>query len=216
MLSKTIRCSFVTGLHQSSLYFGKLMVQGAVNAAGTAAAISAYTAATRTEGFINSFGDSSAAATSIVVAQNVGAQKKERVQKTFRESAKLLLLFGLLCSAALFLLARPACTIFLGADDPEALEQAVSYLHLISFFYPLCFLGNTFAGYFDGTGQVLIPFIGAASHISLRAVLSWLFIRRFGLDTIAAATGLGWIWVNLLWTVLYVIRSRSTSHSPSV
>lgn len=126
-----------------------------------------------------------------MVAQNVGAQKKERVQKTFRESAKLLLLFGLLCSAALFLLARPACTIFLGADDPEALEQAVSYLHLISFFYPLCFLGNTFDGYFDGTGQVLIPFI-------------------------AAATGLGWIWVNLLWTVLYVIRSRSTSHSPSV
>lgn len=151
-----------------------------------------------------------------MVAQNVGAQKKERVQKTFRESAKLLLLFGLLCSAALFLLARPACTIFLGADDPEALEQAVSYLHLIFFFYPLCFLGNTFAGYFGGTGQVLIPFIGAASHISLRAVLSWLFIRRFGLDTIAAATGLGWIWVNLLWTVLYVIRSRSTSHSPSV
>ena len=151
-----------------------------------------------------------------MVAQNVGAQKKERVQKTFRESAKLLLLFGLLCSAALFLLARPACTIFLGADDPEALEQAVSYLYLISFFYPLCFLGNTFDGYFDGTGQVLIPFIGAASHISLRAVLSWLFIRRFGLNTVAVATGLGWIWVNLLWTVLYVIRSRSTSHSPSV
>ena len=39
------------------------------------------------------------------MAQNVGAQKKERVQKTFLESAKLLLLFGLLCSAALFLLA---------------------------------------------------------------------------------------------------------------
>ena len=215
ILSKTIRCSFVTGLHQSSLYFGKLMVQGAVNAAGTAA-ISAYTAATRTEGFINSFGDSGAAATSIVVAQNVGAQKKERVRKTFRESAKLLLLFGLLCSAALFLLARPACTIFLGADDPEALEQAVSYLHLISFFYPLCFLGNTFAGYFDGTGQVLIPFIGAASHISLRAVLSWLLVRRFGLNTVAVATGLGWIWVNLLWAFLYFIRSRSTSHSLGV
>ena len=62
----------------------------------------------------------------------------------------------------------------------------------------------------------MIPFLGAASHITLRAILSWLFVRRAGLQAVAAATGLGWIWVNLLWAFLYFTRSRSTSHNPGV
>ena len=61
-IGRTARYSFVTGLHQSSLYIGKLLVQGAVNTGGTDM-ISAYTATTRIEGFANSFGDSGAAAT---------------------------------------------------------------------------------------------------------------------------------------------------------
>lgn len=54
MNSKLIRdsakLSSVTALHQSSLYIGKLLVQGAVNAGGTDL-IAAYTATTRIEGF---------------------------------------------------------------------------------------------------------------------------------------------------------------------
>lgn len=53
----------ITGLHQSSLYIGKLLVQGAVNTGGVDM-ILAYTATTRIEGFANSFGDSGCSATS--------------------------------------------------------------------------------------------------------------------------------------------------------
>ena len=48
--------------------------------------ISAYTATTRIEGFANSLGDSGSAATSVLVAQNRGAGKKERVKESFRSS----------------------------------------------------------------------------------------------------------------------------------
>lgn len=74
LLKQTAHFSFVTALHQSSLYIGKLLVQGAVNTGGTDM-ISAYTATTRIEGFANSFGDSGSAATSVLVAQNRGAGK---------------------------------------------------------------------------------------------------------------------------------------------
>lgn len=67
LLEQTAHFSFVTALHQSSLYIGKLLVQGAVNTGGTDM-ISAYTATTRIEGFANSFGDSGSAATSVLVA----------------------------------------------------------------------------------------------------------------------------------------------------
>ncbi len=201
LLKKTAHFSFLTGLHQSSLYIGKLFVQGAVNTGGTDL-ISAYTATTRIEGFANSFGDSGCTATSILTAQNLGAGKKDRVQKTFRCSLIVMLVLGLVMSTIMYLSANVSARFMLGETSEAALHNAVSYLQIIALFYTLCFLGNTFAGYFEGIGRVAIPFIGAASHIALRGILSWIFIGDLGLSAVALATGLGWLFVNILWLII--------------
>ena len=56
---------------------------------------------------------------------------------------------------------------------------------LVALFYVFCFTGNTFAGYFNGTGRVSVPLIGAMSHIALRVVLSWLLVGKMGLPAVA-------------------------------
>ena len=201
LLRKTVRFSFVTGLHQSSLYIGKLLVQGAVNTGGTDL-ISAYTAATRIEGFANSFGDSGSAATSVLVAQNRGAGKDGRVRGSFRSSLLLMLGMGLAMSVIMYISASATVGFMLGEYSGAAYENACGYMKLVALFYTLCFTGNTFAGYFDGIGRVSIPFIGATSHIALRVVLSWLLVKRMGLPAVALATGLGWLFVNILWAVI--------------
>lgn len=202
MLRQTARLASVTALHQSGLYLGKLLVQGAVNTGGDAV-IAAYTATTRIEGFANSFGDSAAAATSVVTANNFGAKMDARVRETFRASLVMTAALGLVCSAALYLSAGAASAFMLGEASGAAFESARSYLQTVALFYVFCFTGNTFAGYFDGCGRVTVPFVGSASHIALRVVLSWLMIGRMGLDAVAAATGAGWIMVNALWTAIY-------------
>ena len=201
LLRKTVRFSFVTGLHQSSLYIGKLLVQGAVNTGGTDL-ILAYTAATRIEGFANSFGDSGSAATSVLVAQNRGAGKDDRVRGSFRSSLLLMLGMGLAMSVIMYVSASATVGFMLGEYSGAAYENACGYMKLVALFYTLCFTGNTFAGYFDGIGRVSIPFIGATSHIALRVVLSWLLVKRMGLPAVALATGLGWLLVNILWAVI--------------
>ena len=205
LLRRTAHFSLVTALHQSSLYIGKLFVQGAVNTGGTAM-ISAYTAATRIEGFANSFGDSGSAATSVLTAQNRGAGKEARVEETFRSSLLLMLGMGLSMSLIMYVSAGAAARFLLGAGQEAALANAREYLRVIAVFYTLCFTGNTFAGYFDGVGRVSVPLIGAASHIALRAVLSWLLVGRLGLSAVALATGIGWLMVNGLWEA---VRRRS-------
>lgn len=82
MVTKTAKFGVVSALHQSSLYIGKLLVQGAVNTGGTDM-ISAYTATMRMEGFANSFSDSGAVAISVFVAQNRGAGDKKRARAGF-------------------------------------------------------------------------------------------------------------------------------------
>ncbi len=201
LFRKTIHYGMVTGLHQSGLYIGKLLVQGAVNTGGPEL-ITAYTATTRIEGFANSFGDSGAAATSVMVGQNYGAGKKQRIQKIFRKSLLLLFLLGILSSVIMYISAGATAGFLIGNPNSTACEQAKMYLRIIAVFYPFCFTGNTFAGYFDGCGRVSIPFVGAISHISLRVILSWIFVSEFGLNAVAVSTGIGWILVNIFWGII--------------
>ena len=201
-IRRTLSLSFVTALHQCSIYLGKLLVQGTVNAQGLDL-IAAYTTTGRIEGFANSFGDSGAAATSILVAQSYGAGDRERVQTCFRRSLQILLLFGVIISLILFFTAAPAARLLLGTREGEAFQNTVRYLRLIACFYPLCFTGNTFAGTFEGLGKAKIPFIGAASHLTIRVILSMLLISAMKLPAVALATGIGWLYVNILWAILY-------------
>ena len=207
LLRQTAHFSFVTALHQSSLYIGKLLVQGAVNTGGTDM-ISAYTATTRIEGFANSFGDSGSAATSVLVALNRGAGKEERVRASFRGSLLLMLAMGLAMSLIMYVSANASVGFMLGTRSGAAFENARDYRKLVALFYTLCFTGNTFAGYFNGIGKVLVPFLGATSHIALRVVLSWLLVGRMGLPAVALATGLGWAMVNTMWAVVKHVTER--------
>lgn len=201
LLRQTGRISFVTAMHQSGLYIGKLLVQGAVNTAGTSV-ISAYTATTRIEGFANSFGSSGASATSVVAAQNLGAGRENRVQECFSRSFRLLLILGIVSSLVLYAAAGPAAGFMLGTGEGLAYESACTYMRTIAVFYVFCFTGNAFAGYFNGCGQVTVPLIGSVGHITIRVILSWVLIPQMGLKAVAAASGIGWILVNLFWALV--------------
>lgn len=93
LIRLTCQYSFVLALHQSSLYIGKLLVQGAVNSLGVDA-ISAYTATGRIEDVILAFGNSGSEATSIFIAQNTGAKNQKRVLEGFKDA---LVLIQLVC-----------------------------------------------------------------------------------------------------------------------
>ncbi len=201
LLRKTAHFSFVAALHQSSLYIGKLLVQGAVNTGGTDM-ISAYTATTRIEGFANSFGDSGSAATSVLVAQNRGAGKEKRVREAFRSSFMLMLCMGLAMSAIMYVSASASARFMLGTGTGPSYENACAYIKIVALFYTLCYTGNAFAGYFNGIGRVSVPFAGSASHIALRVILSWLLVKKMGLPAVALATGIGWMLVNALWAII--------------
>ena len=197
-LRTTLKFGLVSSLHQCSLYLGKMFVQGAVNTAGTEV-IAAYTAGTRIEGFANSFGSSGSTATSILTAQNYGADRKDRVEGTFWCSLRWMAVLGTVSGLGMFLLALYAIALMLGTSEGVAFTAAVSYLRFVALFYTFCFTGNTFTGYYSGTGRVMLPFIGALGHISIRVVLSWVLFSHMGLNAVALATGLGWLCGNAFW-----------------
>lgn len=192
LLGKTVRFGFSSALQNSSLYIGKMLVQGSVNLLGTPG-IAAFTAASRLEGFANSFGDSGAMAMSVMISQNYGAGKSERVKESLRQGMLLHIILGIGIPAVMFVLAGQGLELFLKREQAEAFGEGLAYLRLISVFYILCFVGSALVGFFRGIGKVHIPVIGTTLNIGTRVILARLVICRFGLAGLAAATGVSWM-----------------------
>lgn len=201
LLRRTAWFSAVSALHMASLYIGKLLVQRTVNTLGEAS-ISAFTAASRVEGFANSFGSSGCTAVSLFIGQNTGAGESERIRQGFRTSLLQLGLFGLSISLTMILFAQPCLALVLPAEGAAGMPPALGYLRLVACFYLFNFLGSGLSGYFQGRGKVSIPVLGTTCHITLRVILSALLAPKLGLPAVALACGLGWIAVVTLWGIL--------------
>lgn len=204
----TLSISVATALHQAGIYIGKALVQGIVNTGGTSV-ISAYTAATRIEGFANSFGDSGSAATSVIVGQSFGAGKSGRMDKTFAASLKCTAILGIICAVFLFTGSHITSSLMLGNSDTYALNNSDIYLKIIALFYPFCFTGGTFTGYFNGQGKVLITLAGSILQITLRVIFSYMMFANMHLAAVALATGTGWLIVNIVWSCIKRFKFKS-------
>jgi len=208
LISRTLGYGLTSALQQSSLYIGKLLVQGTVNTLGSAG-IAAFTAATRIEGLANSFGDSGAHALSVFVSQNRGAGQGDRVKEGLRHGMAIHLVLGVALSALMFATSAVCIAFFLDTEDPHALAAGNDYLRLVSVFYLLCFIGSAFVGYFRGMGRFSVPVVGTTLHITIRVILSSLLVPPFGLPAVAAATGVGWTCVVVYQFFTYKRQKKS-------
>ena len=210
LVRQTLNFGFSSALHQSSLYIGKIIVQGAVNLLGTPG-IAAYTATMRVEGLFNSLGTSMGSALSVFISQNHGAGNTRRERDGFRKGMGLSLAMGAAFSLIMFTLAKPGMKLFLDAGETQAIAQGVAYMRLISAFYLLCFSGNTFVGFFRGVGRMHVLVIGTTLHITIRAALSHLLVGSMGLSAVALATGIGWMCMTLYQIICLLRWQRETA-----
>lgn len=210
LIRKTANYASVCALRQSSLYIGKLLVQGAVNTAGTSI-ISAYAITARIEGFANSFGDSGSTAISVFIAWNRGAGKSERVREGFRRGLKMMVVLGIFMSVLMVLTAPQASGIFVKETTAVLGDSVRAYINIIALFYVLCFIGSSFVGLYSGLGMVHVPAVGSALHISIRAVLSWALIGKMGLPAVALATGAGWVVVVIFQVIIAAVFLPSSA-----
>lgn len=207
LLKLTISYSLISALHQSSLYIGKLLVQGAVNIMGTDM-ITAYTATTRIEGFANSFGDSGAEAISIFVAQNTGNKDKKRAKQGFYMGLVIMVCLVSGLSLIMYFFAKTTIEFMMSSASNEIMRNGIEYMKTIAIFYVFCFIGSAFVGWYRGSGKVNIPVIGTMLHISIRVILSYLFIQKFGLKSVAFASGIGWISVVLFQYIIFYLSKE--------
>ena len=197
----------VSALQQSSLYLGKLLVQSAVNAMG-AAAVTAFTAAGCVDNLILAFGDSGIAALAVFVAQNDGAHCQMRITQGIRQGGRLMIGTSVVLGTAVFLLRKQVMGLLVPEGNAQAVTAACQYLGVMCVCYLLAFWADTNQGYFRGSGHIHYAFYATLLQIVLRVLFTYLLPAELGVTAVAAATGLGWVAMIALQTLL----KRSLCH----
>ena len=133
-------------------------------------------------------------ALSSCTAQNIGAEKPERVPQGYRAANRMIVLISVLLCVLLELFRTPIIAMFLdAAPSPETVAPGEHYLQFIGFFF--CFIGFKMAvdGILRGAGDVKMFTIANLVNLAIRVLLSWLCAPLWGVEIVWYAVPAGWL-----------------------
>ena len=201
--------SALTCVQQSVMNFGILLVQGLVNSFGTAV-MAAFAAAVKIDSFaytpVQEFGN----AFSTFVAQNFGAEKRERIVKGIRVALRVVVLFSLVVSFSVFFFAEPLMRIFIRPDELEIIGIGVEYLRIEGAFYLGIGILFLLYGYYRAVRMPGMSVVLTVISLGTRVVLSyWLAsFPEIGVRGIWWSIPIGWFLADLVGIVYYKYCQR--------
>lgn len=131
--------------------------------------------------------DGFASAVNAFIAQNYGAEKKERVRQGYHTAMKIMLLWGILTSAALIFFPKFFFQIFI--QEPQVLPMGVDYLRILGMSQLFMCTEITTSGAFQGLGKTFPP--------AIEGVLLNLLRIPMALVLSATALGLNGVWWSI-------------------
>lgn len=210
LLKKTLQYGSVTAMQQACQPVGKLMIQGAVNTLGVDT-IAAYNAVTRVDDFAFTPEQSISHGITTFVAQNRGAQKKERIFNGFRHGLCLEFIYWILICILTLLLHRPIMMLFVTGEGGENMVEIGSqYLVTMAFFYLFPAFTNGIQGFFRGMGNMKVTLLCTFIQTSLRVIFTFLLVPHMGIYGVCFACAIGWS-AMLLYEVPYYFYCKSKS-----
>ena len=210
LLGRTLRFSYASALQQAGIYVGKLLVQSMVNPLGVHAA-AAFTAVNRIDDYALIPERDIGNGETVLVAQNHGAKKPERMQRGLWTAMAIEAIYGAIISVCVFALAEPLMRLFVNASETEVIRLGTRYLRLMGFFYFMPGLTNGLQGYMRAIGKMKLTMYVTYSQMFTRAFFTWLLIGRMHLDAVPLACVAGWI-LMMVWElglILYWKRKET-------
>lgn len=197
-----------TALQQAIQPVCKVLIQGQVNALGVSA-IAAFNAVSRADDFACIPAQSISSAITTYIAQNRGAEKKDRIRPGFRSGIRLECSYWILIGCLTMLFRRPLVSLFVtGAGSQEVIRLGSEYLRWMALFYLFPCMTNGVQGFFRGMGKMYTTMLATLLQASTRALCVWLLAPRVGITGVAFACATGWSLMLLFEVPYYFIICR--------
>ena len=183
-------------LQQSTVSIGMMLVQSVVNSFGSQM-LAGYSAAMRIESVCIVPMSAMGNAVSSYTAQNVGADKPERVKAGYRASYGIVFAIAAGICLVVQLLASPLISLFLEDGSAAAFETGIQCTRFMAWFYVLIGLKMISDGVLRGAGDMTMFTVANLVNLGLRVVLAVTLAPRFGIQFVWVAVPVGWL-INYL------------------
>ena len=183
-------------LQQSTVSIGMMLVQSVVNSFGSQM-LAGYSAAMRIESVCIVPMSAMGNAVSSYTAQNVGADKPERVKAGYRASYGIVFAIAAGICLVVQLLASPLISLFLEDGSVAAFETGIQCTRFMAWFYVLIGLKMISDGVLRGAGDMTMFTVANLVNLGLRVVLAVTLAPRFGIQFVWVAVPVGWL-INYL------------------
>ena len=192
MLKKIMEISIPCILPQSFISVGNLFVQGLINSYGSAV-VAGYSAGMKINTFAITSFTTLGNGLSSFTAQNMGAQKTERVAKGFRSGVVMVMSVAVPVFLLFFFGGRPIVQLFMSEGGEQAADVGVEFLKIVSPFYMIISLKLISDGILRGAGAMKAFMAATFSDLILRVVLAFVFSGIWQSTGIWLSWPVGWL-----------------------
>ena len=194
----------MTGIQQSVMNFGILMIQGLVNSFGEAV-MAAFAAAVKIDTVAYMPAQEFGNAYSLFISQNYGAKKNDRIKKGTKAAMAASIVFCIMVSVVICVFARNFMEIFIDSAETGIIGQGMTYLRIEGSMYVGIGILFLWYGYFRGMAKPQVSLILTIISLGLRVLISYTCAPYTSLGVMAIWLSIptGWIVADIVGFVMY-------------
>ena len=138
-------------------------------------------------------------------AQNIGAEKTERIKQGARSGALMLLSVGLPFALVYIFLGKYCVLLFLNDINGVSVATAERFMHIVAPFYAVVCFKLVADGVLRGASKMVPFMISTFTDLAIRVVSAVLLHDRFGADGVWIGWPIGWVISTVLSVGMYFI-----------
>ena len=189
-------------LQQSFVSVGNIIIQGAINGFGPGV-MAGYAASVKLNSLVITSLTTLGNGISNFTAQNLGAQKPERVKEGFRAGVKLVWIICIPFILLYLFAGKYLVYLFLDTPSEAALSTGVTFLRIVAPFYFVASLKLVSDGVLRGAGMMKKFMIATFANLILRVILAKTLSIPFASTGIWLAWPIGWIIATVMSVIFY-------------
>lgn len=197
-------------LQQSFISVGNIVIQGIINSFGTAV-VAGYSASVKLNNLVITSMITVGNGISNYTAQNLGAQKTERIKKGFKSGLMIVWLIAIPFALVYFFFGEGLSALFMKAPTEEALSSARMFLRIVSPFYVMVAMKLTADGVLRGLSKMGFFMAATFTDLVLRVGLSFVLSRFFADTGIWLSWPIGWGVATIMSVSFYFISVRKNN-----
>ncbi len=178
-------------LQQSFISVGNIIIQSVINGFGSSV-MAGYSAAIKLNNLVISSLTTLGNGISNYTAQNLGAEKLDRIRQGFRAGIKMVVSLCIPFVLLYFFVGKPLVSIFMEDPQGPAIAIGVEFLRIVAPFYFIVAAKLVCDGILRGAGLMKEFMIATFTDLILRVVLAWALSIPLKSTGIWMAWPIGW------------------------